>query len=145
MHFQLLRRTTAVHLNQFRAISVSSIKSRVQWSHRVTLASSESSVNSCAVIQENFARVQMTVQSRNVKRRLAVVRSDVQRARSLFRQPFYQLDPTGCDGLVSNARASYGSGVKRTTVLSQNLQGFQLAFSRGAERWSEGVSFFICR
>lgn len=126
-----------MHLNQLRAVPVSLVKSRVQRCHRVALASSENGIDLRAVIQEDFARVQVTVQSRDVERRFAVVRGNVQRARSPLRQPSYQFDSAGRNGLVSYPRASHGSGVKRSAVLTQNLQRLQLAFSRGAERWSE--------
>jgi len=110
-----------VHLNQFRAISVPSVKSRIQRSHRVTPARSENGVDPRAMIQENLARIQVAVQSRDMKRRLAVVRSNVQRARSSLRQPLDQLDSAGRDGLVSDSRTSDSSNVERTAVLRQNL------------------------
>lgn len=126
-----------MHLDQFRAISVPSVKGRVQWRHRIALVGPENSVDSRTVIQKDLARVQITMQGRDVKRRLAIVRNDVQQARSPLRQPLYQLDSTGCDSLVSNSCTSYGSGVKRTAVLAQNLQGLQLALGRGAKRRTE--------
>lgn len=137
MRPQLLRHTAAVHLDQFRAISMPSVEGSVQGGHRVALASPENSVDSRAVIQKDLARVQVAVQGRDVERRLAIVRSDIQGARSPLRQPLDQLDSTGCDGLVSDPGTTYGSGVKRTAVLTQNLQGLQLALSRGAKRRSE--------
>lgn len=118
LHSQLLRHGTTVHLNQFRTVPMSSIKSCVQRSHRVALAGSKNRIDSCTMIQKNFARVQMTMQSRDMKRCLAIVSSDVQRARSFFRQPFYQLDSTGRNGLVSYSRATHGFSVKRSAVLS---------------------------
>lgn len=127
-----------MHLDQFRAIPVSSVKGRVQRGHRAALAGTQNGVDPRPLVQEELARVQVAVQGRDVKRRLAVLRSDVQRARSLSRQPFYQLDSAGRHSLVSDSCTSHGPNVKRTAVLRQNLQGLQLTLCRGAERWSGG-------
>lgn len=126
-----------MHLNQLRAVPVSPVQGCVQRGHRAAFAGPQNGVDSRAVVQEKLARVQVTVQGRDVKGSLAVLSSDVQRARSLFRQPLDQLDPAGRRGLVPDPRASDGSRVKRTTVLRENLQGLQLTLGRGAERGSE--------
>lgn len=137
LHPQFLCGGTTVHLDQFRAVPVPSVKCRVQSCHQIAFACSKQGIDSRSIVQKDLAHVQMSVESCHVQRCFAIVCGHVQSAWTFFRQPLDQLDSTGSDGFVGNTGPTYRPRVKRATVLSKYLQSLQLTFGCCAKCWSE--------
>lgn len=57
LHPQFLCRGTTVHLDQFRAIPVSSVKCRVQGCHQIAFACSKQGIDSRSIVQKDLAHV----------------------------------------------------------------------------------------